>query len=222
MKLYSLAKEIRWIAFICWRRFSLKFNSIRRFMVAPKVPSNKDGRTLVHLGCGDVNWDGYLNVDLKPAPHVHHVHDVTSLPFLAGESVDMLYACHVLEHFPHERLKEILWEWRRVLKYGGTLRLSVPDFDKLLFVYSDSKNDVESIRLPLMGSDDGYFSHLILFNFDFLKALLEANGFSNVRSWDPNSAKDYQFNDWASKCMSYRGKEYFISLNVEAEKCRRH
>jgi predicted SAM-dependent methyltransferase len=191
---------------------------LRRFINAPTLPQNTDGSIKIHLGCGDVVAEGYINVDLKRAPHVHYIHDVTNLPFLEDNVADLVYACHVLEHFSFERLKYILWEWRRILNIGGVLRLSIPDFDKLLVLYKESNNDVESIRQPLMGFEDGYSSHLLLFNYNFIKKVLEDNGFRNVRIWDPSSVSDHDFDDWASRGLVRDGKTYLVSLNIEAEK----
>lgn len=218
MTLLNIVKESRWLFFVVKRRAERKISGFRRLLRQPCEPKNADGRVMIHLGCGDVVADGYINVDLKPAPHVHYIHDVTNLPFFEDSFADLVYACHVIEHFPFERLKEILWEWRRILKNDGVLRLSIPDFDKLLILYRDSKNDVESIRLPLMGSDDGYYSHLLLFNFDFIKKILNDNGFKNVRIWVPDQSSDHRFEDWASRGLIMGKLTYPISLNVEAEK----
>lgn len=218
MSLLNIVKEFRWLYFVIRRRVEGKIKRFSRILKKPNVPQNGDGRVMIHLGCGDVVATGYINVDFKAAPHVHFVHDVTNLPFFEDNYADLVYACHVMEHFPFERIRGILWEWRRALKAGGILRLSIPDFDKLLVLYRDSNNDVESIRHPLMGTEDGYFSHLMLFNFDFVKTILEANGFENVRLWDPNCVSDHEFEDWSSRGLVRDGRTYPISLNVEAEK----
>ena len=218
MIISSILREMRWIIFVIKRSMAVRMNKLHRLFRKNNLPKNPDGRVLVHLGCGDVDAPGFINVDFNPAPHVHFVHDVTSLPFLSDESANLVYACHVLEHFPKEQIKNIFWEWRRVLKHGGTIRLSVPDFDKLITVYFDNSNNVESIRSALLGYLDGYNSHLLLFNFEFIKNLLEENGFINVRLWDPELVPDHGFSDWASKSLVYNGKSYFVSLNVEADK----
>ncbi len=199
------------------RRAAVRINRVRRFFSKPSLPHNVDGRVLVHLGCGDVAANGFVNVDLKPAPHVHYIHDVTTLPFFADNSADLVYACHVLEHFPLDQVGRALWEWRRILKPGGVLRLSVPDFDKLLAVYRQS-GDVESIRQPLMGSRDGYPSHLLIWNVQFMTEILQGMGFRNIRFWDPQSVADHQFDDWANRKIRHNGSYYDISLNIEADK----
>ena len=64
---------------------------------------------------------GFIHVDLAPAPHVDHVADVRNLDFIATGSADLVYACHVLEHFGRLEFKDVLREWHRLLKPGGVL-----------------------------------------------------------------------------------------------------
>jgi predicted SAM-dependent methyltransferase len=218
MFISNIVREIRWLAFIIKKRLHNSFYSLCEPKGRAQLPNNCDGSVLVHLGCGDINARGYINVDFKAAPHVHYAHDVTSLPFLNDCSVDLIYACHVMEHFPVESIKGVLWEWRRVLKRNGILRISVPDFDKLLGVYYDTHCEIESIRAALMGHMDGYNSHLLIFNYKYLKNILENNGFVGVRFWDPHVVSHHGFSDWSSNPITYNEKEYRISLNVEAIK----
>jgi len=191
---------------------------LQRLVMSPKPISSPDGKVRIHLGCGDVDAPGFINVDLKPAPHVHHVHSVSSLPFLGDESADLVYACHVLEHFPIDDLRGLLLEWRRVIKKGGVLRLSVPDFDLLLKIYGACGNRVDSIQQPLMGHNDGYNSHLAIFNHESLRQLLVDAGFHDVRVWDPTVAPDHDFEDWASRKIQRDGSEFHVSLNMEASR----
>ncbi len=44
------------------------------------------------------------------------------------ESVDEIYASHVLEHFPYNKTQEVLNDWVRVLKPGGRIRIPVHYF----------------------------------------------------------------------------------------------
>ncbi len=81
------------------------------------------------------------------------------------EYADLIYASHVLEHISHNEVLKVLKEWYRVLKKGGILRLSVPDFDKLIDVYLTEEKDIRAIIGPLMGGQDNpYNFHKSVFN----------------------------------------------------------
>jgi SAM-dependent methyltransferase len=82
----------------------------------------------VNLGSGDRPLPGFVNVDALPtARGVDVVADISEhLPF-EDCSASVVYASHLLEHFPHARSVDILREWRRVLEPGGRLLVAVPD-----------------------------------------------------------------------------------------------
>jgi predicted SAM-dependent methyltransferase len=78
----------------------------------------------LNLGCGPQKLTGWINIDFdeKHAPDV--VADVKNLPY-ADNSVDEIYASHILEHFNYD--EPVLEEWCRVLKPRGMITVIVPD-----------------------------------------------------------------------------------------------
>lgn len=177
-----------------------------------------EGRALLHLGCGPINAPGYVNVDAQPFPHVHHVENVFPLDFLETDSFDLVYASHILEHFPYSELHRVLGEWRRVLKVGGVLRLGVPNLEVLFRMYSDTQ-DVGEILGPLMGGQtDEHNFHYAVFDQRYLTDLLREAGFDSIRKWDPEVVDDHPFQDTTSNVWTVSGKRYPISLNLEAIK----
>lgn len=214
----SFMKKFAWPIFVFSRGLKNYILRIKRLVIQPKLPKNKNAKVLIHLGCGPINSPEFINVDIRPAPHVHYIRDVTDLSIFPNNYADLVYACHVLEHIEEPKLKKVLCEWRRVLKAGGTLRISVPDFDKLLFVYETCNRDTESIRMPLMGYRDGYNAHCMIFNYNYLKKILCELGFIYVHEWDPSKVQHHNFEDWASKYIKRNNREFHISLNVEAVK----
>src|ERR1700729_1771598 len=89
----------------------------------------------LHIGCGKRFIPGFVHVDIQPARHIDVVADVRNLDFAESGSVDLVYACHLLEHFGRMEYRAVLSEWLRVLKPGGILRLSVPDFAACAALY---------------------------------------------------------------------------------------
>ena len=61
----------------------------------------------------------------------------------SNKSVDLIYACHVVEHLDQEETNKFFNECKRVLKPGGIIRIVVPDFDKLVDSYNQN-HDVDS------------------------------------------------------------------------------
>ncbi len=57
--------------------------------------------------------------------------DVRVLPFNEFHA-DVVMAVHVIEHFYLWEVQDILAEWKRVLKVGGTLILELPCMDKIV------------------------------------------------------------------------------------------
>jgi predicted SAM-dependent methyltransferase len=192
--------------------------TVRRWH-APPLPKNKDGRVYIHLGCGRINAPGFINVDAVPLPHIHYVREVDDLSVFPKEYADLIYASHVLEHISHRKVAKVLKEWRRVLKRGGILRIGVPDFDRIIELYSAEGRDVSVIMGALMGGQDyDYNFHKTIFNRKYLTRLFKSVGFRKVRKWDPRKVELHSFEDWTSKPIEKGGKKYWASLNLEAVK----
>ncbi|MDD5491139.1 MAG: methyltransferase domain-containing protein [bacterium] len=183
------------------------------------LPQNKDGRVLIHIGCGEFNDPKYINIDSRPGWHIHYVDNIENCRriFQAGYA-DLIYACHVLEHVSHLKLKLTLQGLQAVLKDGGVLRLSVPNFDTIYNIYTKKKK-IGDIIAPLMGGQGypGNF-HFAVFNEAYLKDLLLQSGFTKVLHWTPENTPDHGFNDWSGRTIKLYGEEWPISLNLEAIK----
>jgi hypothetical protein len=189
-----------------------------RSIKEPKVPTNADGRVLIHLGPGEENDDRFINVDTRPFPHIHIISSVDVPGLFPDNYADLVYSCHILEHISHLKIPRLLSIWHQWLKEDGILRISVPDIDKIIAVYREH-GSCESIMNPLMGGQ-GYEEnfHKAIFNQPFLTQLLINAGFTNVEEWDPEKVEDYSFSDWADKKYVFEGKPYRISLNLQGIK----
>lgn len=202
------------------RDLKLRLSCLRRRFVRPALPKNINGKVLLHIGCGATNSPEFINIDARPLAHVHiATDDITSLGEFGTGTVDLVYMCHILEHIKGSDLKRVLLEMKRVLKIGGILRLSVPDFDKLIEVYDASGRDINVISKQLMGGQDHEYNiHYSVFNHRRLSDLLTEVGFREVVPWDPDDCQYHDFKDRASRKMKVNGAEIMISLNLEAIK----
>jgi len=202
------------------KKSKLQLSFLKRRIVKPAFPRNSDGKVLVHIGCGKKNSPEFINVDAQAFAHVHIVtDDITSLADFRDGTVDLVYMCHILEHIKRNDLKNVLSEMKRILKDGGVLRLSVPDFDRLVEVYNASGNNIESMSHQLMGGQDSEYNiHYCVFNHSRLSQLLKEAGFRNIALWSPENCLYHDFKDRASRKLKVNGKEYMISLNLEAFK----
>lgn len=210
-------KRIRRILSLIYRNTKLTFEELKREIHPPKYPPT--GKVYISLGCGEINAPGFINVDAVPYSHVHYVQEVDDLSIFPNKYADLIYASHVLEHISHKDLFKVLREWYRVLKYGGVLRLSVPDFDKLIEIYSSEEKDIRAIIMPLMGGQDyAYNFHKSVFNEKYLTELLLSVGFKEVRKWNPEKVELHSFDDWASRPIEIKGRKYPVSLNIEGVK----
>jgi len=181
----------------------------------------------LHLGCWKRYIPGFVHIDLVDLPHIDYQHSVDRLPMFQDDSVELIYASHVLEYFDREQAIAVLAEWRRVLKPGGILRLAVPDFPALLKVYQMTGH-LNDILGPLYGrmvveigsGPQQVIYHKTVYDFNSLKELLEQNGFADVRRYDWRQTVHKDYDDYSQAYFPHMDKEHglLISLNVEGLK----
>jgi predicted SAM-dependent methyltransferase len=91
----------------------------------------------LHIGCGTVKMDGWINIDANIRPGVTDLQlDITKgLPY-EDNSCSLIYHEHVLEHLPVEAAVNFLQECYRVLQTGGTMRIAMPSLEFVIEKYS--------------------------------------------------------------------------------------
>lgn len=215
----SLQQGLRGLLRSAHAFLNLQAGRLLRLVKRPPLPANVDGEIYLHLGCGPVNHPNFINVDMQPYPHVHYLQRIDRLHRFQDQSVDLIYACHCLEHFPHAALQAVLQEWFRLLKPSGILRLSVPDFDQIVAMYQHAGGDSACIVKPLMGGQNNPLDfHYNAFSEPMLRRELLAAGFRDVRRWDPGSTPLTTFNDWSNRKLMVQNTEFPVSLNIEAQR----
>ncbi len=169
----------------------------------------------LHIG-GRERREGWEILDVNPGDHVDHVGDAIDLSRFETGTFAEVYASHVLEHFDYrEGLLAALREWRRVLKDGGILRLSVPDIDTLAQLLLqrqllDVNQRFHVMRMIFGGHVDAHDYHLVGLNQEFLCGYLVAAGFDQLQRVNRHGL----FNDTSNTVVAGT----LISLNVSARK----
>jgi hypothetical protein len=135
----------------------------------------------LNLGCGIFYKPGYVNIDLEESEIADKVLDVSLLPY-EDNSVDIIEASHIIEHFDIIHLPYILAEWYRVLKPGGELNIETPDLSgsirKLRF--SNYRKQISTMKF-LFGIDYMQNIHKVGFTSTFLRKALLRMGFTKIK-----------------------------------------
>ena len=173
----------------------------------------------LHLGCGNVHLDGWLNVDISQDSGADHLDNVSTLETIADESCEIIYASHVLEHFGRKEYEQVLSVWRQKLKVGGLLRLAVPDIQAALEWYTGNNLD-ELLGIFYGGQTSPYDYHNMGFDRKSLSTKLKELGFKNITSWDWRTTDHANSDDYSQSYLPHMKKDsgLLMSLNLEATK----
>jgi len=202
------------MAFRIQREFDAVISAGRRPTV-PRSDANAQAPIKLNLGCGGRFVTDWINVDyslgariasvplLGPAVRRTHLFDVSWDPRIVlhdlrrplpwpGESVDVAYASHTLEHLSRDDGRRLIGECHRVLRKNGIVRILVPDLRSLARSYMDgllraddfvealgvlydrSKNPIKHRLYPLL-----QFPHQCMYDTARLLDILDATGFES-------------------------------------------
>lgn len=155
----------------------------------------------LNVGSSNVVLPGYTNIDRKDGGEAFPLRYNDGAP-VASESVDEIYASHVLEHFGHNEVGSVVQDWVRCLKPGGRLRVAVPDFTWIAKAHL-KRGPLGYYGYLLGGQVDQDDYHKCAFDRETLSSLLRQCGLRRVRQWKSDNPD----------CSSLP-----VSLNLEAVK----
>ncbi len=143
----------------------------------------------LHLGCGERQIPGWVNVDLAGA-RADLVWDLRRpLPMPPG-SVAAIFHEHFLEHLELPDAVDSLRQCHGLLAPGGVLRIGVPDFRQHVRSYLEADGFLEEIRpgrpVPLFALNELVYSygHRSLWDADAFRLVLSEIGFEQVQVMD--------------------------------------
>lgn len=229
-------KKILWeiLPFQTWDelRFELQALKVRCAQPFRRAWYRKQEDFYLNVGCGGSGVEGWVNMDLFPAPGVNCLWDARrSLPF-PSESCRGIFCEHFLEHLePTLEAPTFLRECHRILKRGGKIRILVPDGEAYLKAYAQGGwEGLKQLRgLSGEGKDpwfgNGYqtcmelinmvfrqgIQHAFTYDFETLALRLKEACFPNVR-------KGAYRDSWDKKLNLDHKKRASESLILEAEK----
>lgn len=174
----------------------------------------------LHLGCGEKHIPGFINVDIRKLEGVDLIDDIKKLSSFENDSIDLIYASHVLEHFSRFEYTKVLERWFQLLKRDGILRLSVPDFEKVTEHYIENKNLPILIGLLYGGQNYDQNYHYCIWDFKSLKNELHKVGFKTIEKYDWKTTEHSQIDDYSQSYLPHMDKTNgkLMSLNIEAIK----
>jgi SAM-dependent methyltransferase len=129
------------------------------------------------LNIGDVvDHEGYKSYDIKRGSGDASKIDAVDASF------EEVRASHILEHFPHGRILDVLREWVRILRPGGVLKIAVPDFRQIAEQYLAGA-PINTMGYVMGGQVDEHDFHKTLFDHEVLSEALRDAGLIAIRRW---------------------------------------
>jgi predicted SAM-dependent methyltransferase len=166
----------------------------------------------LHLCCGDKRLPGFIGVDIRAEVSPDIIASVEDLSIFSTASASEIYFCHGPEHLSHNQIGSCLCEIRRILMPGGTLRLAMPDFDRLVNLYVDKIVSFQDIHPALYGGQEYPENvHFSGHNMQSISQLLTKSGFVKIERYDAKSFLPVDYFDWSL----HRLKGVQTSLNVK-------
>ena len=209
----QLLKKIRNL--FLWTKSIIKNND----KSAPIYPPNNSSGIKVHLGPGEINLQGWVNIDAREFSHTHIKTNKLELEEFSDGTVSEIYLCHVLEHFSFDECNRLLNTFYTKLKIGGVLKVSVPDFSALVDIYINNNKELEDVKNALMGGQDyEYNFHKSVFNKKFLLLLFGDVGFKNLQEWNTKEEFGQSIGDWSDYAQKTKKRKVKLSLNIKGIK----
>ena len=176
----------------------------------------------INIGCGQRNFGKeWIHVDGGDYNHIDSK-DIL-IKECENESVDLIYASHLIEYFDRKEVIPILKRWREVLKPNGILRLAVPNYEIYAKLYAEEKILLEDSLGPLYGKmemGNKTIYHKTTYDYSSLKKILQGVGMRNISKYNWKETSHSIFDDHSQAYFPHMDKDngILMSLNMECVK----
>jgi SAM-dependent methyltransferase len=142
----------------------------------PSVVATQEHKSVkLDLGSQSLTPDGYVPMGYD------HGSDIYPLG-VEEESVDVIRASHVLEHFPWGIHIHVVKDWASKLKPGGVLKVAVPNLDWIVKKYV-AGDDFPIEGYLYGGQTDKWDFHCGAFDEEKLRECLALAGLIDIKAW---------------------------------------
>lgn len=178
---------------------------------------------MLNLGCGKRFHPDWVNVDFVSSSPGIIAHNLTSgIPF-SDNKFDVVYHSHVLEHFSKKDAANFIAGCYRVLRKGGTIRVAVPDLERIALAY------LEQLNLAVKGDKaaDHNYDWMMLEMYDQTVRNSSGGGMAEYLAQDNVAGEDFIYSRIGEEYKAIRaamhrmGKEKNFSVPVRASLLKR-
>jgi predicted SAM-dependent methyltransferase len=175
--LHALCSYIgrNWFRFWLWVGPLVSRPYLKKWLASP-------GPHVLNLGGGGVLSNRWLTADVTARADVFM--NVTKPLPLPDATVDVVYSEEVVEHISRAAGRQMLAECFRVLKPGGTLRLTTPSLDYFAKQALSNPAAVQQINDIFFGH-----GHQFIYSEAALRQVLAETGYVNIQSSSYRDAK---------------------------------
>ena len=163
----------------------------RRSLAAKRLGESVPPMAQLHLGCGAIRLEGWVNIDIDRGAHPDIRVDLRGGLPATRRSITYIFSEHVFEHLTLNDGVRLLADCQCSLVKGGVMRIAMPDLEQLVDRYQRDWRDQTWLDDPAYREIDSpanmlnfamrSWGHLYLYDFAELERRLREAGFEKLR-----------------------------------------
>ena len=203
---------------------------LTKFMIDKYLKNNEIKK--LHIGAGNRKIKDWLNTDIGNKSIMPVVDVTKKFPFNT-KTFDYVFSEHMIEHIKYQDGVKMLKESFRVLKSNGKIRISTPDLQFLIDLYSNEKDQLQKDYIEwscknyqltegsIVEVVNNYFQswgHQFIYDKNTIENTLKAVGFTKIEFFKINESNNLDLKDLENDKRLPKNFLQLESLSVEATK----